>query len=195
MPEVEAPEKVPGSVDDGVQNEYIGDGEGIGPKTTNDAGKTVSAKNQKENLHGTSDEAAEKALNKYNSQSIEENREYGGLIYKDADGQYGHTDGIRGSIDGVSPWSGEAIPSGTDEVGYWHKHGNYSKMENGKLVPTGNKNADWYDSDNFSPQDIDVANEMAKEKSEYKGYVGTPGGEFKGYDAKTGKQYKLEGNK
>ena len=34
MPEVEAPEKVPGSVDDGVQNEYIGDGERIGPKKT-----------------------------------------------------------------------------------------------------------------------------------------------------------------
>ena len=195
VPEVEKP-KPTEKVDNKNKKGYGENDGGVGPKTTDDgADKTVAVKKQKENIAGTSDEAAEKALSKYNSQSIEENREYGGLIYKDANGQYSHTDGIRGSIDGVSPWSGEKIPSGTDEVGYWHTHGNYSKMEDGKLVPTANKSEDWYDSDNFSPQDIDVANEMAKGKTEYRGYVGTPGGEFKGYDAKTGKQYKLERKK
>jgi RHS repeat-associated protein len=143
----------------------------------------------KERRFNSSDEAAHVALDRYNPLSIQENREFGGLIFKDNEGLYGHTRATRGGIDGVNPWKGKAIPSGTEEVGYWHTHGNYSKMENGKLIPTGEKATDWYDSDNFSPQDIKVANSQSKNKLEYRGYVGTPCGVFKGYNAKTGKQY------
>jgi hypothetical protein len=193
MPEVDSPKKTE-KVDKTTKKGY-GTDKNDGPKTTKSGTSKVEKDNKpEENICGTSDETACKALDEYNSASIKENREYGGLIYKDSSGQYGHTKGTRGSIDGVSPWDGDPIPDGTEEVGYWHTHGNYSKMEGGKLVPTDNKSADWYDSDNFSPQDIDVANEIGKNKTEYRGYVGTPSGDFKGYDAKTGKQYTIKKN-
>ena len=138
----------------------------------------------------TSDAAAKAALTRYNKKSIRDNREYGGLIYKTKDGRYGYTKATRGGVDGVNPWQGKQIPKGTDEAGYWHTHGNYSKMKNGKLVPTTKAN-DIYDSNNFSPQDIRVANSQLSGRSEYRGYVGTPSGNFKGYNALTGTEYPL----
>lgn len=137
----------------------------------------------------SADAAAKAALLRYNDKSIRDNREYGGLIYKTPNGGYDFTKASKGSTDGVDPWEfGEGrIPKCAEEVGYWHTHGNYSD-DNGN--PT-TKDKDAYDSNNFSPQDRKVAKMMGQGKTEYKGYVGTPSGAFKGYDGKSGKTYGL----
>lgn len=154
-------------------------------------GLKSQCKKKKAGRFSTADGAGKAAMKRYNSKSIRDNLEYGGLIYKTSDGRYDYTKATRGDIDGVSPWSGKKIPKGSDEVGYWQIHGNYSKEVNGILVPTGNKADDVYDSDNFSDMDIDVANDEAKGRCEYFGYIGTPSGKLKGYNAKTKKTYTL----
>jgi len=137
----------------------------------------------------SADAAAKAALLRYNDKSIRDNREYGGLIYKTPNGRYDFTRASKGDMDGVNPWEfGEGrIPKCAEEAGYWHTHGSYSDR-NGN--PT-TKNKDAFNSDNFSQRDRDVGDMMGQGKAEYKGYVGTPSGAFKGYDGKTGKTYGL----
>lgn len=84
------------------------------------------------------------------------------------------------------------IPKDTIEVGYWHTHGEYSIERNGVIIRTADPTRDDFNSDYFSDVDLEVADYQADGKDEYKGYVGTPSGQFKGYDAKIKKQYLLE---
>jgi RHS repeat-associated protein len=144
---------------------------------------------QKSGRFSSADAAAKAALLRYNGKSIRDSREYGGLIYKTPNGRYDFTKASKGDMDGVNPWEfGEGrIPKCAQEGGYWHTHGSYSDR-NG--IPT-TKDKDAFNSDNFSQQDRDVANMMGQGKTEYKGYVGTPSGAFKGYNGKTGKTYAL----
>ena len=120
--------------------------------------------------------------------------EYGGLIFKDTDGKYGFTGPSVGTEDGVNPFDGSAdVPDDTVEVGYWHTHGEYSVFDkNDNIVRTGDSSLDDFNSDHFSSQDINVANNRGQNSAEYKGYVGTPGNIYRGYDAKNKKQYILE---
>ncbi|OFJ48201.1 hypothetical protein BA896_003595 [Janthinobacterium lividum] len=135
----------------------------------------------------SADSAARAALIRYNSKSIRDNLEYGGLIYKGKNGKYDFTRATRGDNDGVNPWEGNKIAKNCEESGYWHTHGNYS-TENG--TPT-TKEKDYYDSNNFSRADIDIAKSKGIGKFEYRGYLGTPSGALKGYNSKNGKIYNL----
>jgi len=75
----------------------------------------------------SADSAARAALIRYNSKSIRDNLEYGGLIYKGKNGKYDFTKATRGDLDGVDPWSGKKLPRTVKKTGYWHTHGNYSR--------------------------------------------------------------------
>ncbi|WP_052748971.1 RHS repeat-associated core domain-containing protein [Arsukibacterium ikkense] len=142
----------------------------------------------------TSDEAALHIMKIANPLSKRHNLEYGGLIFKDLDGMYGFTGPIIGDEDGVNPFDGSAaVPENTVEVGYWHTHGEYSVFdENDNIVRTGDPALDDFNSDHFSVPDIDIANARGNVSTEYKGYVGTPGEIYRGYDAKSKKHYVLD---
>lgn len=135
----------------------------------------------------SADAAARAALIRYNPKSIRDNLEYGGLIYKGKNGKYDFTKATRGNIDGVDPWSGKKIAKNCEETGYWHTHGNYSKKDG---TPTTKEN-DYFSSNDFSPEDKNAAKLGGQGKTEYRGYVGTPSGIFKGYNSKTGITYTL----
>ena len=149
---------------------------------------------QVEKRFNTSDDAALHIMKQANPMSKRDNLEYGGLIFKDASGKYGYTGPIVGTEDGVNPFDGSAkVPNDTAEVGYWHTHGEYSAFDqHGKIVRTGDPSLDDFNSDHFSSQDLNVADYKGKVSPEYKGYVGTPGNIYRGYDAKTKKQYILD---
>lgn len=139
----------------------------------------------------SADEAARAAMTAANPLSIRDNLEYGGLIYKTTAGRYGYTGNVIGNEDGVDPWSGPSIPTGTKEAGYWHTHGDYSEIIGGQIIRSSDPTRDHLDSDHFSNQDIAVADRKAAGVGEYKGYVGTPSGKLRGYDAKAKTQYVL----
>jgi hypothetical protein len=104
----------------------------------------------------TQDKAAKSVLKKINPTSIQENREYGGMIYQNKNGTFSHTKPIKGGIDGVDPGGPQACPRGTKPVAYYHTHGGPDPR---------------YDSEHFSGADINYANHYGID-----GYVGTPGG-------------------
>ncbi|MDQ4627952.1 RHS repeat-associated core domain-containing protein [Janthinobacterium lividum] len=135
----------------------------------------------------SADGAARAALTRYNPKSIRDNLEYGGLIYKGKNGKYDFTKATRGDLDGVDPWSGKKISKNCEETGYWHTHGNYSKRDG---TPTTKEN-DYFNSNDFSPADKNAAKLSGQGKTEYRGYVGTPSGVFKGYNSKSGITYTL----
>jgi hypothetical protein len=68
-------------------------------------------------------------------------------------------------------------PPGTQVVGFYHNHGNYSTKD-GRVV--GIKAFDELRSDEFSGGDIDAANRYG-----FLSYLGTPSGVFYQYDGKT----------
>lgn len=147
-----------------------------------------------EKRFNTSDEAALYIMKLANPMSKRDNLEYGGLIFKDATGKYGYTGPIVGTEDGVNPFDGSAkVPDDSLEVGYWHTHGEYSAFDQyDNIVRTGDPSLDDFNSDHFSSQDLNVADYKGKSSEEYKGYVGTPGNIYRGYDAKSKKQYILD---
>ncbi len=147
-----------------------------------------------EKRFNTSDEAALYIMKLANPMSKRDNLEYGGLIFKDSTGKYGYTGPIIGTEDGVNPFDGSAkVPDDSLEVGYWHTHGEYSAFDQyDNIVRTGDPSLDDFNSDHFSSQDLNVADYKGRSSEEYKGYVGTPGNIYRGYDAKSKKQYVLD---
>jgi hypothetical protein len=132
----------------------------------------------------TQDHAAKAAFKKVNPLSINDNLEYGGLIFRDnRSGRYGFTGPIKGSDQGVNPHAAQA-PHNSSLVGDYHTHGDYSLYESatGKTIRTSDLVRDAFNSDNFSPQDISGISADGKGIPGYKGYLGTPSGIFKVYD-------------
>jgi Domain of unknown function (DUF4329) len=140
--------------------------------------------------------AANAVLAKINPTSIEENKEYGGLIYKyrDADTgliRYNYTDPVaapngRDSADNFNPHDSSVqnqVPYGSDIVGDYHTHGQYSKRgPGGKLVATDAAH-DEVDSNHFSVRpDMKQIKRDAGTRGEYRGYLGTPSGKFYVYN-------------
>lgn len=136
----------------------------------------------------TQDEAARAALEAANPQSIKDNLEYGGMIYKDKNGKYGYTGPAKGTDAGFNP-TDAPIPPGTTAAGDYHTHGDYSTIDpvTKKAVRTSDPTKDDYNSDNFSQTDKNGITNDAKGNPGYKGYLGTPSGKFKQFDPATGK--------
>lgn len=125
----------------------------------------------------SADDAARAALNKYNPMSIFKNREYGGIIFRTKNGNYGYTRGrlgtgrtapsIKGSLDGM--------PKDSTIVGQYHTHGAYSDINFNRT----NKAGDHWNSDRFSQQDKRVHVGLSKQLPYYNSsYLGTPSGIF-----------------
>lgn len=112
----------------------------------------------------SADAAGANAVNDINYQSIIENREYAGRVYQNSDGTYSYTSPNAWTVDRSRPGP---IPPETTNAGSYHTHGGYDPK---------------YDSENFSPADIDL---YTREGAS--GYLGTPNGVIKKYDPKTGR--------
>ena len=105
-------------------------------------------------------DAARKILNEVNPKSVQENREYGGLIFRNPDGSYSNTTPVRGDEDSLLiPLT---TPEGTQATAFYHTHAAFDPR---------------YDNENFSPTDINSAN-----RTRLDSYLGTPAGAFKFYD-------------
>jgi hypothetical protein len=140
----------------------------------------------------TQDDAARAALRNANPRSIRANREYAGLIYRDARGQYYYSGPVRGSDQGANPHSAPA-PAGTTVAGDYHTHGDYSTADpaTGRAVRTSDPSRDDFNSDNFSATDRSgIASDGAGTPG-YRGYLGTPSGSFRSYDPATGTTSRL----
>lgn len=124
------------------------------------------------------------ALAYINPASIIENIEYAGLIRWDpASGEYYATPPESGSETQASV----GCDATGNDVGLYHTHGNYSMVVDGVIVPTGDPAADDFNSDQFSPTDIEVINMLNAERAlsgqspAFSGYLGTPSGVFLQY--------------
>jgi uncharacterized Zn-binding protein involved in type VI secretion len=135
----------------------------------------------------TQDEAARAALTLANPQSISDNLEYAGLIYRGADGLYYFTGPVRGTDQGANPFSAP-VPAGTQLVGDYHAHGDYSTADpiTGAAVRTSDPTRDNFNSDNFSTTDKTGIAGSGAGIPGYAGYLGTPSGTFRRFDAATG---------
>jgi uncharacterized Zn-binding protein involved in type VI secretion len=137
----------------------------------------------------TQDEAALAALQAANPQSIHENREFSGLIYRGPDGQYYYTGPARGEPAGANPAADAPAPPGVTVVGDYHTHGDYStKDAAGDPVRTSDPSQDAFNSDNFSTTDRNGIAADGAGTPGYAGYLGTPSGTFRRYDAATGNE-------
>jgi len=128
----------------------------------------------------TPEEAARDALDSANPKSIAENKEYGGVIYKNGDSYYASLP-VSGKGDAVQVASATVAKS--DEKGAYHTHGDYSKPDSSGNPKRTEKKYDKYNSDHFSRQDKENIKNLSEGRVGYKGYLGTPGGAYLKYDA------------
>jgi hypothetical protein len=137
--------------------------------------------------------AANEALSRYNSLSIDSNVEYGGLIYRNPDGTYNYTYPVVGYGESVQPWNTvNQVPDDATVVGDYHTHGDYSLQgADGTLYRTSLPYLDDLNSDNFSREDRYWDRQLDFHSSEYRGYLGTPSGVFKVYNPFTKQVSKL----
>ncbi len=129
----------------------------------------------------TQDEAARAALNSANPRSIAENREYTGMIYRGADGQYYATDPQPAGLAGGS-LPVNLIPAGATETGFYHTHADYS-LADGTRTDAAH---DQFDSEHFSQTDIDTANARGAGDPNYRSYLATPSGGQQVHNPATG---------
>jgi len=122
----------------------------------------------------TQNESAKDVLNAINPQSIAENREYGGYVYRNADGSYSSTNPIKGEVASVSlPDPRSAAPSRAVTTASYHTHAATDPR---------------YVNEEFSPQDI-----LSDTIFGLDGYLATPRGQFRFHDVSTGKIINLGG--
>ena len=127
------------------------------------------------------------ALNSANPQSIHDNLEYSGLIYKGTDGKYYYSGPAKGQRPGgESPcgmhrplparkWSATITPMGAS------LNGPTLRRARPRCALTIRRKDD-FNSDNVSGQDKSDNNRVG-----YPGYLGTPSGTFRKYDPATGR--------
>lgn len=111
-------------------------------------------------LFDSADAAAADAIRYINPTSIAKNREFAGWIYKRwfGFGSYSYTVPIEGTEAGSDPGS---CPIWHSKEGGYHTHGAYDPK---------------YDSENFSPNDKDIADYL-----EMPIFLGVPSGDIKKY--------------
>lgn len=105
-------------------------------------------------------DAARRILNEINPRSVSENREYGGVVYRNPNGSFSNTAPVKG--DENSLLISLQTPRGTRATAFYHTHAAFDPR---------------YDNENFSPTDINSAN-----RANLDSYLGTPAGAFKFYD-------------
>ena len=123
--------------------------------------------------YSSPDAAGYDALDDINPTSISVNREFAGVVYRRADGNYSYTSPNRGGVGFSFPGM---PPAGTTAVAFYHTHGNYS-LRDGTAV---SRDRDEMNSDVFSNGDIGEANKYG-----FGSYLGTPSGTFLRYDGRS----------
>jgi RHS repeat-associated protein len=151
-------------------------------------------------------DAARDAHNFINPTSIQENAEYGSIIYQGADGHFfaskPFSDGAGTRVVVGDPTDQSRVPKGGTRVGDYHSHGDYSTPgpkdpKTGIPIPqrvTGpNAKRDdamrGYNSNHPSSPDDKRARDAKKKDPKYRTFLGTPSKEFKEYNGK--KDWKL----
>lgn len=131
------------------------------------------------NGFGSADAAAKAALNKYNPMSKYLNREYGGIIYKNCKGDYGYTEGRLGTGRTAPSMATtkSRMPKCAKIVGNYHTHGEYTDSNGNRSTKEKDVEAK-YNSDYFSPKDIDIHRGASLAIPNFKSYLGTPSGVF-----------------
>ncbi len=118
--------------------------------------------------------AARQVLDEVNPRSIAQNREWGGYIYRRADGSYSSTAAVQGSPASVSlPSPDSAVPGNSAASATYHTHAAFDPR---------------YDNENFSPQDL-----LSDITFGLDGYLGTPQGQFKLHDVSRGRVITIGG--
>ena len=116
----------------------------------------------------TQNEAAFDVLNGINPVSVRENREHGGWVFRTADGSFGSTTPVAGTVSSVNIGNpATAVPGGTVASASYHTHGGPDPR---------------FDNENFSPQDI-----LSDVQQGVDGYLGTPAGFLKYHELATGR--------
>lgn len=109
-------------------------------------------------------DAARNRLNEINPVSVRQNREFGGLIYRNQDGTFSSTAPVAGDATSVS--IPDTVPVGTLATATYHTHAAFDPR---------------FDNENFSPTDIESDASIGLD-----GYLGTPAGQFKYHEVSTG---------
>ena len=131
----------------------------------------------------SADDAAKAALTAINSTSVKENKEYAGLIYRNIDtNKYHYSDAVPGTKTKSEPYKAK-VPAGNVVVGEYHTHGDYSWRDSkGRITRTSDPKRDNLNSDRFSGGDKSGFAREARDNPGYKGYLGTPSGNFWVYE-------------
>ena len=119
------------------------------------------------------------ALAMCNGESINENKEYGGLICK-KQGEYFPMNPISSNDNDSVDLRNMKCPEGSERVGDYHTHGFYSDDKGNKVT----KENDVYDSLNFSSKDLTNSYMNGMGKKEYSSYLGTPNNTYLKYNPK-----------
>lgn len=117
----------------------------------------------------TCDAAGKDAIKDINRESIKNDVEYAGRIYKNPDGSYSYTPPNKGTKDSSKPGQ---VPDGKQHAGMYHTHGAKDPK---------------YDGENFSDDDKKVADRHGDPS-----YLGTPSGKVKKYTPIPGKNGKVK---
>ena len=110
--------------------------------------------------------AARQVLNQINPVSVRQNREHGGWIYRNADGTFGYTEPVAGTLASVDIGPKSVVPGGTTASASYHTHGGPDPR---------------FDNENFSPADL-----LSDIVQQVDGYLGTPAGFMKLHDFRSG---------
>lgn len=116
----------------------------------------------------TQNSAARSKLNAVNPKSVRENAEYGGYVFINSDGSYSATPEVKGDIDSV------LLPAPNTVTLYGGERATASYHTHAAFDPR-------YDNENFSPQDLSSDRALGVD-----GYLGTPAGQFKYFNVRTG---------
>ncbi|WP_263377299.1 DUF4329 domain-containing protein [Granulicella paludicola] len=145
------------------------------PQQVKGAGPTVIAPGPKYN---SADAAGKTAVNGINPTSVQQNTEYAGRVYQNADGTYGTTPPNRGDTASSQPG---AVPDGTANAGMYHTHGGPDPRYDNEHF------SDIHNADGTRSGDIPFA-----QREGVPSYLGTPAGQVLKYDPSTNSVQQLQ---
>ena len=111
--------------------------------------------------------AAKAAVNDRMPASLQRNKEYAGMIYKNPNGSYSYTKPNEGTVDSSNPGGPAACPARTTPTGYYHTHGATDPR---------------FNSENFS-----ISDKLYARDNNLDAYVGTPSGALLHYPGSGGR--------